>query len=148
MTHDELLADYPSRISLPIQWGDMDAFNHVNNVVYIRWFESSRIAYLETAGMRELLTAHGLGPILAAINCSYKRQLVFPGSVTIGARVSNVGRTSLTVSHRVVDDQSVALAAEGESVIVVFDFDNQRPVRMPEDVKEAVGRFQCESVKS
>ena len=144
MTHDELLADYPARISIPIQWGDMDAFSHVNNVVHIRWLESSRIEYLEKAGMRQLMMAHGLGPILAAINCSYKRQLVFPGSVIIGARVSKLGRSSLTVAHRIINEQTGEIAAEGESVIVIFDFENQRPVRMPADVKQAVAAFQGE----
>ncbi len=142
MSEHDALKDYRATISLPIQWGDMDAFNHVNNVVHIRWLESSRIEYLEAAGMRELMMAHKLGPILAAINCSYKRQLVYPGSISVGARVTKLGRTSLTVAHRVINDQTGEVAAEGESVIVIFDFQNQRPVRMPDDVKQAVFDYQ------
>ena len=142
MSKHETLQDYRATITLPIQWGDMDAFHHVNNVVYIRWFESSRVGYLEEAGMRQLMMAHELGPILAAVNCSFKRQLEFPGSVTIGARVVKLGRTSLTVAHRIVNDESGEVAADGESVIVIFDFKNQRPMRMPEDVKQAVIDFQ------
>ncbi len=144
MTEHEKLAEFHAAISLPIQWGDMDAFHHVNNVVYMRWFESSRIAFLEEAGMRELMMAHQLGPILAAVNCNFRRQLTFPGSVAIGARVSNLGRTSLTIAHRIVNDQTGEVAAEGESVIVIFDFENQRPVRMPDDVKQAVVEYQGE----
>jgi len=142
MPEHDALTDFRATIGLPIQWGDMDAFNHVNNVVYFRWLESSRIKYLEEAGMRDLMTAHQLGPILAAVDCSYKRQLEYPGSVTIGARVTKLGRTSLTVAHRIVNDQTSEIAAEGESVIVIFDFENQRPVRMPKDVKESVFDYQ------
>ena len=36
-----LLADFPVLIAWPVQWGDMDAFQHVNNTVYFRWFESA-----------------------------------------------------------------------------------------------------------
>jgi acyl-CoA thioester hydrolase len=139
---ETILADYPSRISIPIQWGDMDAFNHVNNVIHIRWLESSRIDYLEEAGMRDLMTSHKVGPILAAIHCDYKRQLAYPGSVRIGARIARLGRSSMTVAHRIVDEQSGELAAEGESVVVVYDFANQRPVRIPVDVREAVASYQ------
>ena len=38
------LAGYPVRIEVPVAWGEMDAFGHVNNVVYFRYFESARIA--------------------------------------------------------------------------------------------------------
>ena len=38
---------WPVRRELPVQWGDMDAFAHVNNTVYLRWFETVRIAYFE-----------------------------------------------------------------------------------------------------
>ena len=48
-------ADYPVVISLPVQWGDQDLFGHVNNVVYFRWYESARIAYLDRIGVSDLM---------------------------------------------------------------------------------------------
>jgi len=45
------LADHPVVITWPVQWGDQDAFGHVNNVVYFRWMESARIAYFRQAGV-------------------------------------------------------------------------------------------------
>jgi acyl-CoA thioester hydrolase len=36
---------YPVVIEIPIAWGEMDAFQHVNNIFYFRYFESARIAY-------------------------------------------------------------------------------------------------------
>jgi len=44
---------WPISLELPVQWGEMDAFQHVNNVAYLRWFESARIAYFEAAGVLE-----------------------------------------------------------------------------------------------
>ena len=136
------LADFPALITLPILWGDMDALNHVNNTVHLRWMESSRIRYIEQAGMRELLDAHQLGPILASVNCNYKRQLRYPGHVIVGTRVAQVGRSSLSLAHCVVNQESGELAATGESVVVVFDFEKQRPRRIPEDVRDAIVDFQ------
>ena len=45
---------WPVTIELPVQWGDMDSFGHVNNVVYLRWFESARIAYGNRIGLADL----------------------------------------------------------------------------------------------
>ena len=47
----ELLALYPVTLALRVAWGDMDAFQHVNNTVYFRYFESARIAYREWFGV-------------------------------------------------------------------------------------------------
>ena len=47
MTSDELLGDFPVCVREPVIWGDMDAFGHVNNIVYLRYFESARIAYFD-----------------------------------------------------------------------------------------------------
>ncbi|MEX0586451.1 MAG: thioesterase family protein, partial [Pirellulales bacterium] len=73
----DLLADYPMSICLPVQWGDQDAFGHVNNTVYFRWFESARIAYLDRPELRAAMPDSSLGPILAAIRCDFRRQVTF-----------------------------------------------------------------------
>src|SRR5687767_1167703 len=52
-------------VEIPVQWGDMDAFGHVNNTVYFRWFESARIAYFEKIGLNERMRRDRKGPILA-----------------------------------------------------------------------------------
>src|SRR4051812_27249954 len=52
-------------VEIPVAWGDMDAFGHVNNTVYFRWFESARIAYFEKIGLNERMKRDKKGPILA-----------------------------------------------------------------------------------
>lgn len=138
----DLLGTFPIVIAWPVQWGDQDAFGHVNNTVPIRWFETSRIAYLEQSGMTGLMSGHGLGPILASIQCNYRRQLRYPDTVQIGARITRLGGSSLTMVHAIYSVQQQVVAAEGESVIVVFDYDAQRPRRMPDDVRAAIGRVE------
>ena len=57
---ETLVSEHPSVMSLPILWGNMDAFQHVNNTASIRWFESSRIRLLEHPELSGVLKAHGL----------------------------------------------------------------------------------------
>jgi len=129
------LDDYSAIISIPIQWGDQDGFGHVDNTVPIRWFESSRIAFLDACGLGEMMTGEGVGPILAAVTCNYRKQIRFPDTVHIGARTTNIGRTSMTVEHAVFSDSQQGIAAEGESVIVVFDYATQRPIRISDAMR-------------
>jgi acyl-CoA thioester hydrolase len=139
------LVDFPIVIRLPIQWGDQDAFGHVNNTVPIRWLESSRIAYFEQGNRPLMLDSHKMGPILASIGCNYRRQLHFPDTVRIGARVSRLGRSSLTMEHVVYSETQQAIAADGSSVIVVFNYETNRPIRISDEIRSAIEQFEGKS---
>jgi acyl-CoA thioester hydrolase len=140
-----LLADYPALFTLPVQWGDQDLFGHVNNTVYLRWFESARIVYLEQSGLDPLLARHGLGPILANLKCDYRRQLKYPDTVTVSARITRLGRSSLTMQHAIMSHTQQQIAAEGESILVTFDYQNQRSVAIPDDVRAQIARYEGKS---
>ncbi|MEL6802300.1 MAG: acyl-CoA thioesterase, partial [Bacteroidota bacterium] len=64
------LSDFKFQLSRPVEWSDMDAARHVNNLVYLRWAETSRIAYFKQAGM-DTSFADKLGVILAWQDCKY-----------------------------------------------------------------------------
>ncbi len=139
---DDLLAGYSVVISLPVQWGDMDAFAHVNNVVYFRWFESARIAYFERISVLKHHSGEDFGPILASSSCDYRRPVVFPDTVRVGIRATRIGRTSLALEHRIVSEQQKALAAEGTATTVFYDYSAGRPHPVPDDVRKAVSELE------
>ncbi|MEQ9408077.1 MAG: thioesterase family protein [Fuerstiella sp.] len=136
LSADSELASYTTVTTLPVQWGDMDAFGHVNNVVYFRWFESARIDLLELLSQDVTMKGSGLGPILVSAKCDYRRQLHFPDTVHVGSKIGKVGRTSAEIHHAVYSQQQDVIVAEGISVMVVFDYDAHRPVRIPEDLRK------------
>ncbi len=144
MAVDHLLG-FPVTIDLPVQWGDMDAFEHVNNAVYLRWVESGRIAYGRRVGLHELMAADRVGPILASIRCDYRRPIAFPDSVRVGTRVVKLGRTSLTLEHRVVSE-SDGLAAEATSVVVLYDYKEARPRPIPDRLRDAIQKLEGKAV--
>jgi acyl-CoA thioester hydrolase len=142
------LVDFPVSIRLLIQWGDQDAFGHVNNTAAIRWFESARIAYLDVNGLGHLM-AHGeTGVILASITCHYRKQLLYPDAVHVGASVTKLGRTSLVMKHLLYSEKLNAVAAEGESVIVLFDYTTQRPIRIPEELRTQLEKIEGKALSS
>jgi acyl-CoA thioester hydrolase len=141
------LALFPAVIQLPVQWGDQDAFGHVNNIMYFRWFESARIAYLERIGLGDkhagaLASGENVGPILAAIGCNYRRQIKYPDTVIVGARITRIGRSSLTMSHVVWSNIHQAIAADGESTIVVFDYTANQPKRVPDEFRALIEKLE------
>lgn len=136
------LVEFPALFTVPVQWSDQDAFGHINNVVYIRWFETARIAYLEQSGLERVLAAHRLGPILANVACNYRRQLLYPDTITVGGRITRLGRTSLTMSHAIYSHQQQARVADGESIIVTFDYQGQKSIEIPADIRQAIRQFE------
>ncbi len=134
----ELLKDYPIILTLPILWGDQDAFGHVNNVVYFRWFESARVAYLNDTGLQALMSQAHLGPILASIKCDFLRQLNFPDTVRIGARITRIGNKSVSMEHAIYSEALQAIAATADSVVVLFDYAQQKSCVIPADVRERI----------
>lgn len=132
------LSEFPVVIRLPVQWGDQDAFGHVNNTVYFRWFESARIAYLERLNLADKNSAEHLGPILAAIGCNYRRQLHYPDTVQVGTRITRIGRTSLTAEHKIWSDAQQTIVADGQSTLVVFDYSANQPHAVPERVRSQI----------
>ena len=143
----DLAAEFPSIIALPVFWGDQDAYAHVNNVVYFRWYEHARIAYLDHAGLKQALDFEQLGPILASVRCDYRRQLKYPDTVHIASRVTRVGRSSMTLRHRVFSEAQRTIVAEGESVVVAFDYKNQRTMPVPASVREAIAQMETQPVE-
>jgi acyl-CoA thioester hydrolase len=137
-----LHADFPIITSLPVQWGDMDAFAHVNNTVYLRWFESARINYGVRIGLAELMARENIGPILASISCDYRRPITFPDTVHIGARISRIGRSSLTMDHRLISEAVGSIAAEGTSTLVLLDYNTHRSHPIPTPIREAIAALE------
>jgi len=134
----ECLADFPVVITLPIIWGDQDAFGHVNNTVYLRWAETARVEYLIRVGMWPPLPPKKLGPILASLKCDYRIPLTHPDRIHIGTRVSRVGKSSLQMDHRIVSHNADAVAAEIESTLVLLDYSLHKAVRVPDEVRRAM----------
>jgi acyl-CoA thioester hydrolase len=114
----------------------------VNNSVYFRWFETGRIAYWRRIGLWDLLTSDRIGPILASVTCDYRRQLGYPDTIFVGTSVARIGRTSLAMEQVVVSCAEGAVAAEGRSTGVVFDYAANTSTPVPRAVRQAIAALE------
>ncbi len=131
----DLLAGFPIVVDVPLRWGDMDAFGHVNNTVFFRYFEIARIELLIRIAFREGAMNGGVGPILASTSCRFRRPLAFPDTVRVGTRATEIGEDRFTMEYRLVSTAQAAVAAEGEGVVVAYDYGAGAKARLPAEVR-------------
>jgi acyl-CoA thioester hydrolase len=134
----ELLANCPVVIIIPVAWGEMDALRHVNNVAYFRYFESARIAYFERLDIWEYMNQTGIGPILASVRCTFKIPLTFPDTVSVGTRISKIEADRFVMEHYLVSHKIQKVAAEGEGVVVAYDYRENKKTALPEELKQRI----------
>lgn len=133
----EALAPFPVRIAIPVAWGEMDAMQHVNNTVYFRYMETARFAYFDRLGWVRPLESR-VGPILGSIRCRFRFPLTFPDRVFVGTRVTQVEDDRFTMSHLLVSERHDRAAADGDSVIVAFDYGANRKAALPAAIRARI----------
>ncbi len=134
----QLLDGYPLIIAIEVAWGDMDAFQHVNNTVYFRYAESSRIAYFQSIGFRLGLSDPDIGPILHSVSCRFRIPLTYPDRVMVATRVTAIEVDRLTTHYRIVSQRHDAVAAEGEGIIVAYNYAKQEKAPVPQVVLDRI----------
>jgi acyl-CoA thioester hydrolase len=137
-----LLEGYPVVIEIPVAWGEMDAYQHVNNVAYFRYFESARIVYSEKLGLHNLKERTGIGPILGSASCRYKIPLTYPDTISVGAKTTEMEEDRFTMKYAVVSHKHRKIAAEGDGVIVMYNYTEGKKTVIPEELRKKVLAFE------
>ena len=126
-----------------VRFGDLDAMRHLNNVVFLRYFESARIAFIS-----ELLPGHKptspeddpTGMIFAECHINYRSPVHYDEELTIRCHISDLARSSFRIPFEMrVGDR---VAAEGYGVLVGFDYVEQKAARLPDSLR---GRREAEA---
>lgn len=130
--------EFPVVIELPVAWGEMDAMGHVNNVVYFRYFESARLAYFERVGFLAEMKRSGIGPILRSTRCDFRQALTYPDRVWIGASAGELGDDRFVMRYRIVSESSTRVAAEGDGLVVAYDYRALKKAPLPEAIREKI----------
>lgn len=125
---EELLAGYAVVVKREIEWGDMDAFRHVNNVNYFRFQETARVVYGVKIGITERMETEGIGPILAKTDCRYIKPVVFPDTLSIGIRTASVEGSEVKMEYEMASEDQNTIVAAGSSIVVLYDYRNKKRV--------------------
>ncbi|GAA6133260.1 thioesterase family protein [Oceaniserpentilla sp. 4NH20-0058] len=135
MDKDNFKQIYPFHIKQDVIWGDMDAFKHVNNTVYFRYFEGVRMALFEVTSVISNMNATQIGPIMASIQCQFKAPLSFPDKILIGTRIKEIGAKKFTMEYAVFSELQNTIVSTGEGLIVFYDYKSGKSTEIPNNIR-------------
>ena len=128
---------FPVKLSLRLDWSEMDLFGHINNVAYFKYIQASRVHYWELTGVAASFEQTRVGPILLSTNCQFMTPLHYPGNIIVEARMEFIKNTSFGIHHRILSADG-QIAAEAHDVIVNYDFNLNQKTPVSSQFRQAV----------
>jgi acyl-CoA thioester hydrolase len=118
---------------MPIRWGDMDTYGHVNNTVYFRYMEQARVEWITSLGYQ---VAPGRESMLMMNGfCNFYKQLSYPGELILKTSIGAIGRTSMDVyTSMALTTAPDEEAAIGGATMVWVDLNTNKSAPWPEDI--------------
>lgn len=121
-------------IPISVRWRDMDSMGHVNNAKYVSYLEEARVRWiLDIPGVS---MTDRIAPVVAANNINYRRPLTWPNDILVELYVDRLGTSSVTIGHRIVDQNGV-LYCDGNVVVVWMDTHTGKSAPLPDAVRNA-----------
>ena len=133
------IKEYPVIYTQTVAWGDMDAFGHVNNVMYYRYIESARIDYLTQIEAFK----HGLASVVSSSSCRYLRPVFYPDTLKIGVRVVEVRNSGFRMTYILHSESQQQVVATGEAIVVMVDAKTYEKAAMPLDLKQEIALLEA-----
>lgn len=124
-------------IRIPVAWGEQDAFGHLNNVVFFRYFENVRMHFLDRIGALRSHADKGIGVILATTTCQFERPVHWPQQLCVSTWCTHIGHTSFTLAYD-IRNEADEVVATGTSVQVAYDYAHGHKVTIPPEQRTAM----------
>jgi len=133
------IADFKVVTTINVQWGEMDAFRHVNNVSYVRWGETARIDYFIKIGLiNSAPEKSGYAPILGFQSVKYITPLVYPDIIQIGTRVEEIREDRIIFRSYYFSEKKDRLATIMVHEVMIIDPVKGSKILIPKDLIEKI----------
>jgi len=123
------------QFDIPVRWGDMDALGHVNNIMYFRYFEQTRLGWYESLGFSALNRGDS-GHLIVDNHAEYLKPLVYPAVATVTMTGHSPGRSSFISEYWLTSND--ILFTRGSAKIVWVDITKGKSVPLPESIRALV----------
>ncbi|HQU87890.1 MAG TPA: thioesterase family protein [Denitromonas sp.] len=120
---------------IPVRWGDMDAYGHVNNTIYFRYCEQARVEWLEADGFM-VSTDHPDGPVIINAACTFMIPVTYPATVIVRLYAGAPGRSSLMNWYEISVEGEDRVYAEGSAKVVWMNHLTGKSVPLPESLRK------------
>ncbi len=133
--------DFSTKLELRMDWSEIDIFGHINNVAIFKYVQAGRVNYLEAIGLMQLQYKTKVGPILVSTNCQFRKQLFYPGLITIYSTGNFIKNTSFGIKHVICNEKN-EIAVEAQDVIVFFDFNTNTKLPITNELRAKIEALQ------
>lgn len=133
-----MLSQYPIILEQNVAWGDMDAFGHVNNVMYYRYIESSRILYFQHLKTYQ----QGVLTVIASNQCKYLKPVFYPDVLKVAARVDELRNSAVRMHYVLYSEAQKEIVATAEAVVVFVDPVEMKKTFIPKQIRESIIQFE------
>ena len=122
-----------------VRFGDLDALQHMNNVEFLRFFETARIDYI-----RKLIPDHSPGDthqfgfIFAEAHINYRAPAFFNDDIRTYVWISEIRRSAMRVDFEMIVEADDRKVAEGYGWLVGYDYVEGKPRRLPDELRESI----------
>lgn len=130
-------SEYKLSLELRIDWSDLDMYEHVNNVSFMRFLQSGRVNFWEASGIHDFYRNSNQGTMLVSTKCDFKKSLHYPGKAIVKTKLDFIGNTSFGIKHVILNENG-ELCAEGKDVVVCYDFDKKSTFSIPDWLKQKI----------
>lgn len=119
---------------IPVRWGDMDNYGHVNNSVYLEYAQEARIDWFSIAGID--IDYAKQGPVVLQTLHTYLKPVAYPATVVLELFAGTLGHSSMVIEHRlsILDDLHTSYG-EGYCKLVWVDHPSGTSVAIPEHMR-------------
>lgn len=121
-----------------VRFCETDALGHINNTSYFIYLEEARMTFFKSLGYS--MNIEDWKFIIASTKCDFKSQGYFNQTLTIQTEVSRIGTKSFQIEHTISCAQTKDVIAEGNAVIVYYDFEKQTSAEIPQPLREGLER--------
>ncbi len=142
------MTDYRFYFPVEVRYGDIDAQRHVNNARYFTYLEGARTTYMKHLGLWDGSDFDAIGIILVETTCTFKAPINFGQRIRVGVRMVHLGNKSMEMEHTFEDVDSGQEMATARSVIVAYDYLNNRSIPIPDHWRETIETFEGIDLKA
>lgn len=139
------IEEFAVTVEREVSWGQMDTFQHVNNVQYFRFFEDARIEYFKRMEIYDPETDGAfadVAPILANTSCKFLAPVTYPDRLRIGARVIEVDADRFAMEYAIESEKAGGIVTVGSAQVVTFDYETGSKVDVPQDWVDGIERLE------
>lgn len=128
----------PHEIEVYVRFCETDAIGHVNNTSHFLYLEEARTKFFKEVYPNRPVTKTFM---IAKISCTYLNEAFSGQTLTINTVVSKIGTTSFTIEQTIENKENNVMVAEAETVIVWFDYENKKSLKIPEILYDNLKKY-------